>query len=892
MTVAISFPDTLGVADADVEARIGGKAAGLLRLGAAGAPVPSWCVVEDEVFAAHWARARVARWWRAPLVAHAGQMQKAIRTADPTKTLHQAVEGALERLGPGPYAVRSSMVGEDSAGQSFAGQLESYLFRHDADAVVAAIVECWASAFAERVLVYRARAEGETPALPRMGVVIQRMIDGAVSGVTFTAHPVTGARDEALITAAWGLGEGVVSGLCNTDEYVWAHRGGERSATVADKDIAVRRAPDGAGTVEVPVPEAERSTRALTAGQLATVGGRCVAIAEAFGSPQDIEWTLEPDGALHVVQSRPITALPAPENTDGPEVVFDNSNIQESYCGVTTPLTFSFASRQYANVYEQTARVLGLPESTIAEYRPVFRNLLGLVRGRIYYNINNWYRGLLLLPSFGTNKADMERMMGLQDPVEFVVDEDLPALEKLRRLPRLLHTLGRLLWRFRRLERDVPDWLRRFEEKARAIDRGALSTATFSQLMDTLARIDATIRDDWATPIVNDFYVMMSNGRLARLLEKTGREDIGALQNNLMAGEEGIESTEPTRALMRLARGARGSDALRTAWTRGTPAEALARIAREHPATHDAIRRYIARYGDRVIGELKLETITLREDPAFLVEVVRNYIAREDLDPDALLAREQRMRAEAEATVRAALEGRDRAKFDGVVGAVRSAVKHRENMRLARTRAFGLYRDVYRALGRRLHAVGQLAEPRDVFFLTVEEIEAYHEGRAVTADLKPIVAARAAEFAAHATGPEPPHHFHTRGPVYHGNRFEGPERPLPEGRVLRGVGCYPGVVEAPLRVILSPEEELSVNGRILCTVRTDPGWAPLFPTTRGILVERGSTLSHSAVVARELGIPAVVGVPGLLAVVRDGERVRLDGGAGTVERLEEEGADG
>jgi pyruvate,water dikinase len=106
-----------------------------------------------------------------------------------------------------------------------------------------------------------------------------------------------------------------------------------------------------------------------------------------------------------------------------------------------------------------------------------------------------------------------------------------------------------------------------------------------------------------------------------------------------------------------------------------------------------------------------------------------------------------------------------------------------------------------------------------------------------------------------------------------------------DARLLRGIGCYPGIVEAPLRVILSPKDELDVDGRILCTERTDPGWAPLFPTSSGILVERGSTLSHSAVVARELGIPAVVGVPGLLQIVRDGELVKLDGAAGTVERL-------
>ena len=169
----------------------------------------------------------------------------------------------------------------------------------------------------------------------------------------------------------------------------------------------------------------------------------------------------------------------------------------------------------------------------------------------------------------------------------------------------------------------------------------------------------------------------------------------------------------------------------------------------------------------------------------------------------------------------------------------------------------------------------------------LKELRAFHEGTSTGTDLAGLAAVRKAEFAGYAATPEPPHHFSTRGQVSLGNRYRGPDRPAPDGdaTVLQGIGCYPGIVEADLRVILSPDDGLDVNGRILTTVRTDPGWAPLFPAAAGILVERGSTLSHSAVVARELGIPAVVGVPGLLQIVEDGEPVRLDGATGTVERL-------
>ncbi len=875
---------------------LGGKGAGLRRLEQAGARVPPFFVVSPALLASHLERAEVVGRVEAELAAldvvdspslatiteAAGRLQALVTGAPVGEDLRSLLAEALPELGDGPFAVRSSMIGEDSAERSFAGQLDSFLYRRGADQVAEAVRACWASAFGPRVLAYLQR-DGAV-ALPRVAVVVQTMVRGQVSGVLFTAHPVTGRRDHALLTAAWGLGEGVVSGACNTDEFVWQHGGGEIEATIVDKDVQLLPAPDGQpGTVEAPVPEEQRSVRCLDAAQVAEICSEALRVAEAFGAPQDIEWTVA-DGVLWLLQARPITALPVPDNTDGPEVVFDNSNIQESYCGVTTPLTFSFAQAAYASVYEQTMRAVRLPEPVIAAHRPMLRNLLGLIRGRVYYNINNWYRGLLLLPSFGRNKADMEAMMGLTDPVDLVQDERLTFGQKLGRLPGMLRTMVALLRQFGALKRSIPVFLADFDRAWRSTDRARLPTATFSQLMAMLDQLRTEMLENWHVPIINDFYVMMTSGKLRRLLG----DELAELYVPLMSGEEGIESTEPTRSLMRLARDARAQPELAARLREGDPLEVLAALSDGFPAFSARIGDWIERYGDRCMGELKLETISLREDPSFVVRVLRSYLARPDLDPDALARRERELRDEAEAKARSALGFAARMRLGKALRKARQAVKNRENMRLARTRMFGLYRDVYRALGDRLHEAGRLEQPRDVFYLTTEDVLAYHEGRCVNADLAAVVRARRAEFAAYEVQ-DLPHQFQTRGPVYHGNAYRGPRADEPaqvDARTLRGIGCYPGIVEAPLRVLLGPGEDLDLDGRILCTVRTDPGWAPLFPAAAGILVERGSTLSHSAVVARELGIPAVVGVPGLLQIVRDGEPVRLDGGAGTVERLE------
>ena len=889
---------------AEDEPYVGGKAAGLARLGARGARVPPWFVVSVEAFRAHMEKTGLASQIAAELsslrAAAEASPSSSTRIEEVAAALRAAVEAtaldgelaaevarALAQIAPGPFAVRSSMPGEDSAERSFAGQFDTYLFQRDAREVAESIVRCWGSAFTARSIAYRLRVGGPLEGAA-MAVVVQRMIGGRVSGVAFTANPVSGRRDETLITACWGLGEGIVGGACNTDEFVVGADGRERSAKVVEKDVQVIPHPSGRGTEEASVEAALQKARCLTAAEVTRIGREAQAVASALGAPQDIEWTLE-GGDLFLLQARPITALGPVANRGGARVVWDNSNIQESYCGVTTPLTFSFALAAYATVYEQTMRVLGIPETVIASHRPMLRNMLGLVRGRVYYNINNWYRGLLLLPSFGTNKADMERMMGLEHAVDFVSDEALSLGEKLRRAPRMLLTLGRLLREFARLEARVTEFMAHFERTVASIDRASFRGKSLDELLALTDRLRVELMEKWEAPILNDFFVMMASGRLRRALAAIAPGQEAALWNVLVSGEEGIESTEPTRALLRMAKRVRERPELAAITREGGADEALVRLRKADPELSSAFDRYLDRYGDRAMGELKLETISLREDPSFLVRVLRNYLDRADLDPDALLQRERQAQVKAMSELDSRAGFLARRRLQKALRNARRGVKARENMRLARTRVFGLYRDIYRAIGEELFAVGRLDEPRDVFYLAVEEIAAYHGGTAVSADLAAIARARKAEYAKYEAE-ELPNHFETLGPVHHGNAFRPPTTTRVatvdgNARVLRGLGCSPGIVEAEIRVIKSPQDDLSVNGRILTALRTDPGWAPLFPTATGILVERGSTLSHSAVLARELGIPAVVGVPDLLRLVRVGEPVRLDGSAGTVERL-------
>jgi rifampicin phosphotransferase len=877
-------------------ARIGGKASALDRLRVAGEQVPPFEVIPAEALADHLAAAGLNRAVETELrglhercagavadvanqevrgelarVARALQAMVDSLTLDPV--LDGALSGMAKRIGGDQFAVRSSAVGEDGDRFSFAGQYDSLLGVR-ADQLTAAVRGCWRSAFSAHVLAYRLRA-GSVLDASALAVIVQRMVPGDVSGVLFTLDPVSGRRDRMRISACRGLGAALVAGEAAGDEY------------------AVGR--DGALLEARPLAAGRPLLDSAALHALAAAGRR---IERLERGPCDIEWTISA-GELWILQARPVTThVPAtavrqdhrPVPADH-RIVWDNSNIQESYCGVTTPLTFSFARDAYAGVYEQTMRALGIPERTIAAHRPLLRTLLGMLHGRVYYNLNAWYRGLLLLPAFRRNKEDMERMMGVEEPVDFVVDEDNRFSERMRRLPRLARTYVMLLAAFLRIDRDATRFLHRFDATLRDIDRATIPHRPLGELMAALDTLRTEGLERWTTPIINDFHVMMSVGRLRRFVARATGMDVEPerVLQTLLGGADVAASAGPVLLMLRLAGLARQDARVLAALRDHEGADALEQAGNANAEFGRLLAELLECYGDRCMGELKLESRALRDDAPFLVRMLRNYLTGSVPDPARLAADARAARESAERAVAHALGPVARLRFRRTLTAARRGIRRREELRLARTRLFGAHRDVYRAIGARLHETHRIDRPDDVLYLTVDEIRSWWEATAVSVDLAPIARARRAEFAGYADRAAP-NRFITTGAPYDSLAPVGPAvttaaGPPGDARVLRGLGCSAGIVEGIVRVVRSPADDLTIDGHILVAPRTDPGWAPLFPAARAIVVERGSLLSHSAVLARELGLPAVVGIAGVVDLLRDGERVRVDGTAGTVERL-------
>lgn len=857
---------------------LGGKGANLVLIGSAGLDVPAWCVLSAEFY---------RQLFTDPLRSGDPDLLRAAVEAMqlPAEVLRE-MEDVLDSLGIAadePLAVRSSAVGEDGAGASYAGQLDSFLFVRRAG-LADAIRGVWRSAVAERVTAYR-RSRGLPPLMPGVAVIVQRMVDTNSAGVAFGLDPLTGDRSVVMMSAVVGLGEGLVSGELDADRFTVKDTG-EVMREIAHKDRAVRfdRA-RGSGTVIESLPEEMRDASVLTDSQAQEIAAAVRKLEAALGRAQDVEWGYA-DGRLYILQTRPVTATGGNEGTT--RRVWDNSNIIESYAGVTTPLTFSFIDGVYTEVYKEFTRILGVDEETIARNLSVFR-MLGLIRGRVYYNLLNWYRILALLPGYRVNAAFMEGMMGVKERLEEQPQIEAPAGNaKLR----LLASIWKLIGNLRRLPRAIEAFTAHLNRTLAPLEGRTLADENIESLIAHYRRLERELLQRWRVPILNDFYTMIFHGVLKRLVARWKIDSSGTLDNDLLSGQGGIISTEPIVHLRTMARIVSSRQGLRERVLNEENASALHVLDADEVAG-PAVREYLRRFGSRYPGELKLETITPAERPPLVVEMIRPYLR--DAGGVEVADGAGRIRAEAERRVKENLRGPIRRwLFGRVLNAARTRVMWRENLRFERTRVFAVVRRIVSAMGERLAERDLLDRPRDVFMLGIDELFALAEGRALAWDVKSAVAARGAELERYRAESAPPDRFATVGPVATSS-FESASSEVPvlddDPTTLRGVACSPGIVRARVAVVTDPGHPPDLRGRILVAERTDPGWTPLFPLASGILVERGSLLSHSAIVAREIGVPAVVAVPGLLARLRDGELVEMDGARGTIRRLEEIGED-
>jgi pyruvate,water dikinase len=872
--------------EAGLQAPLGGKARALAALRDADFPIPAWLVLTPDAF-----YESLGPEQRRALDASqdAEQIRSLVNDVRASASVRAELGKAIAELGwlNDSFAVRSSASDEDGPEHSFAGQLDSFLFVPTAQ-VSDKVEGVWRSGFSERIVAYR-REHGLSLVPRAPAVLIQKMVNANISGVAFGADPISGRRGVAVVSAVFGLGTGLVSGECDADTYRVDRDGQIIVRAIADKRIAHRCDPSSVEGVKAAAVCPEKlKAPALTDEQVLAVAGLVRRADTFFGLPQDIEWAIEGE-QLYLLQSRPITSLTNTSDPDGVRNIWDNSNIAESYNGITTPLTFSFARRAYEEVYRQFCRILRVPKSKLARHDQVFKQMLGLVRGRIYYNLLSWYRVLALLPGFTVNRRFMEQMMGVKEglPEELVAELTRATWQdRMNDRFRLAVSLIALIRHHFQINRDIE----RFDERlkqALGTARPNLENLRPDELMAYYRDLERQLLTRWDAPLINDFLAMIAYGILRKLTVAWCGDRDGTLQNDLLCGEGGMISAEPAVRVRQMAELARQDPNFAAVLSDGS-LHAIRESVQCHPEFRSQFEGYLEKFGDRCLEELKLESATLHDDPLTLLRSVGQLAQRPQQGAGSTTNREAAVRQEAEERVRMALRRRPirRFLFSRVLKHTRARVRDRENLRFERTRLFGRVRQIFVELGRQYYALDRLENPRDIFYLEVEEALGLANATVSCTNLKELAALRRAEFERFREMEAPADRFETFGIVDQGNSLRAEKAPEEAtGDQRKGLGCCPGIVRGAVRVISDPRNATLRYGDILVAERTDPGWIMLFPSAAGLLVERGSLLSHSAIVAREMGIPAVVSIAGLTRWLKDGDWVELDGKSGVVTKI-------
>ncbi len=752
------------------------------------------------------------------------------------------------------FAVRSSSQDEDTDDNSYAGMFES-LLNVDKNDLLESIKTVFDSHTSSRVKEYAKANNTPLPSSP--SVIIQKMLNPSCAGVAFSSDPNTSDREFSIVSATKGLGDKLVDGEVNGDTFF-----------IKQNSIYSKKLDDEKSVIE----ENEVLLVAKLAKELESL----------YKHPQDIEWAFE-NKKLYLLQSRPITSIK--QTLDGEKRLWDNSNIVESYSGVTTPLTYSFARYIYEEVYIEFCKVLSVPSVRVTQNSHSFKTLLGLLNGQIYYNLLSWNRILALLPGFKFNREFMEQMMGVKEGLPPSIVKELESASsgsKLIDALGLVKTLLSLIYQQVTIKSTIKKFYKRLEKAL--IPNAELKKKNVDELVMHYRGLEAQLLKRWDAPLINDFLAMIYFGTLGKLCKKWLDAD-EYLQNDLLIDSEEIISAQPAKRIMQMADILRLESKEVIDIFQYKDANEIKMYLKNLPELNRLLDQYLKMFGDRTLEELKLESFTLEDDATTLYRAIASMASR----PKAKAKNtDQKERAEQIVTNKLKNQWLKLRVMNFVIKQARQRVSSRENLRFERTKLFGHIRRIFLEIGLHFENVSILKEQRDIFYLEVNEIFAFIEGCSTTQNLKAIVDLRKKEFATFKTKDISERTF-TYGAVNYNNSFKSTyiskNDTLHGDGVMSGFGCCPGEVKAKVRVIENPKDAFIKEGEILVAKQTDPGWIMLFPASSGILVERGSMLSHSAIVAREMNIPAIVGVDNLLKNLKTGDEVLMDGSTGIIKKL-------
>ncbi|MCS7461303.1 phosphoenolpyruvate synthase [Paenibacillus doosanensis] len=784
-----------------------------------------------------------------------GKIRQVIIEAEMPSDVTEAVSRYLSRFGEEhAYAVRSSATAEDLPHASFAGQQDTYLNIIGLDAILQHIRKCWASLYTDRAVIYRMQ-NGFDHSQAYVSVIVQRMVFPQASGILFTADPMSGNRKLLTIDAGFGLGEALVSGLVSADVYK------VQDETIVDKRIAAKTLAiygrEGGGTATKQIDPDRQKTPALTERQIVQLARIGRQIEAYFGQPQDIEWCLDQD-AFYILQSRPITTLyPIPEANDGDNHVYLSVGHQQMMTDPIKPLGLSFfllitpapMRKAGGRLFIDVAPMLATPAGREA----LLKNLGSdpLIKGALVTIIERDF--IKLLPNDPT--APIPNRMNTDMPTPF---ENGPAIvsDLIKRSQASIEELQQNIQT--KSGADLFDFIREDIQQLKKILFDPQSSAVFMSAINASA---------WINENMNKW-----------LGEKNAADTLSQSVPNNITSEMGL-------ALLNVADAIRPYPEVVNYLQQVKDDRFLDELIQLEGGqeARDAIEAYLHKYGMRCTGEIDITRTRWKEKPVTLVPMIVSNI--KNFEPQAGKRKfEQGLREalekEQELLERLKLlpDGEQKAEeTKRRIDLIRNFIGYREYPKYGMINRLFVYRQALLKEAEQLVQAGVIHEQEDIYYLTFEEL---HEVVRANKLDEQIVNKRKDEYKLYDKL-TPPRVITSDGEIITG---EYDQDHLPAGAIA-GLAVSSGVIEGRARVILKMEDADLEEGDILVTPFTDPGWTPLFVSIKGLVTEVGGLMTHGAVIAREYGLPAVVGVDHATKRIKDGQRIRVNGTEGYIELL-------
>jgi phosphohistidine swiveling domain-containing protein len=900
-------PIICALADVNAEslALVGGKGANLGELVSAGIPVPAaFCVttaayqrhiVENDLLPRIEAALATADYAsQESIEAIAASIRSLIIAAPMPPDIELEIGAAYSAThSGGSVSVRSSATAEDLPGTSFAGQQDTYLHISGAANVVDAVKRCWASLWTDRAVSYR-HSQGFAHDMVLLAVVVQEMFPSEVSGVLFTANPVTSNPFEFFVNASWGLGEAIVSGHVNPDQLVISKSPMQITERhISDKAVMTVPDPSGQGSVTVPAPSGMRTTEALPDSLLYELCAIGQLVEDHYGFPQDIEWGWA-DGRFAILQAREITGadldfgheLEAWKTPQARADMYDDrwtwsrAYSDEAQTGPSTPSFYTYLQSGMTNLkakaleFTWTKEFAGHAPDSFLDF-PYFR----WYGARAYYNLTfEQERIRRFIPPQARDEATLwpfpeADRQAIRD-MPFDWDEFMSLLWRLHRERYDISLLGTTQVIYEGLER----WT---DEEDAFWDKFDLESASVAEIFagQLASRQGSRFGENVILPFT--IYLFMLPQSLRYLCENWLGDEDGTIYGRLLAGST-TKTGEENLALWGLSRSIRQSPRLQHLVENATGEEVLAALDSDDAGrvfSHE-LDRFLAKHGHRGGAERDAFHPRWRHDPARVFQAIRPLLALDDDQSPAL--REARMhdlmlatKSEAEVQLRRQPLGELKAPFfTWFLELVQDYMYYRDFERFYNDKTMSRSRDLYEAIAWRFISAGLLTEANDVFFLGRQEMLAADTGLLTPRQIAIRVRARRRVYEKYSRT-EPPKYI--RG----WQAFDDDQ--LGDDVGLKGIGASAGVVTGRARVCRELSEIASVQaGDILVTVATDPGWTAVFSMIAGVVVETGGVVAHAVMISREYGLPCVANLARACDLIPDGAIITVDGRTGRV----------